>query len=299
MPFDARLLSGVGVMVAVVESGGFARAADSLGLTPSGVSRAIARLEDRLCVRLFHRSPRNVTLTDEGRRFHAEVSPLLASIQDAAEDAGASKAMVRGRLKVNADPWFARVVLAPRLPELLARHPLLSLDLIVTNHREEMMAGGVDVAVRFGQPDTSDLIARKLLETRVITCAAPAYLKQYGAPASPEAIANHEVLLFRDPQTGRPFGWEFHRQGEVVSPTVKGRVVMDDPSAALVACEVGQGLFQSLELGLAPWLESGRLIQVLEDWSEERFPLYALYPSRRQAPAKVRAFLDFIMELPG
>lgn len=299
MPFDARLLSGVGVMVAVVENGGFARAADSLGLTPSGVSRAIARLEDRLCVRLFHRNSRAVSLTDEGRRFHAEVSPLLASIQDAAEDAGASKAMVRGRLKVNADPWFARVVLAPRLPDLLARHPLLSLDLIVTNHREEMMAGGVDVAVRFGQPDTSDLIARKLLETRVITCAAPAYLKRCGAPASPEAIANHEVLLFRDPQTGRPFGWEFHRQGEVVSPTVKGRVVMDDPSAALVACEAGQGLFQSLELGLAPWLESGRLIQVLKGWSEERFPLYALYPSRRQAPAKVRAFLDFIMELPG
>ena len=299
MSFDARLLSGVGVMVAVVENGGFARAADQLGLTPSGVSRAVARLEGRIGVRLFHRNSRAVTLTEEGHRFHAEVSPLLNSIQEAAEDAATSIAVVRGRLKVNADPWFARVVLAPRLPEFLARHPQLFFDLVVTNHREEMMSGGVDVAIRFGQPDTPSLVARKLMETRVITCAAPDYLERHGAPRRPEDVAGHEALLFRDPQSGRPFTWEFHRRGEVLSCAVSGRVVMDDPSAALAACEAGQGLFQSFELGLAPWLESGRLVQVLEDWADERFPLYALYPSRRQAPAKVRTFLDFVQSISG
>ena len=159
------------------------------------------------------------------------------------------------------------------------------------------MSGGVDVAIRFGQPDTPGLIARKLLETRVITCAAPHYLKRHGAPERPEEVAGHEALLFRDPQSGRPFTWEFHRRGQVVSCAVSGQVVMDDPSAALAACEAGQGLFQSLELGLAPWLQSGRLVQVLKDWAEERFPLYALYPSRRQAPAKVRAFLDFVQAI--
>jgi DNA-binding transcriptional LysR family regulator len=162
-----------------------------------------------------------------------------------------------------------------------------------------MMSGGVDVAIRFGQPDTPGLIARKLLETRVITCAAPDYLKRRGTPRSPEEIAGHEALLFRDPQSGRPFTWEFHRRGQVVSCAVSGQVVMDDPSAALAACEAGQGLFQSLELGLAPWLQSGRLVQVLDDWAEELFPLYALYPSRRQAPAKVRAFLDFVHAIGG
>lgn len=294
MPFDARLLSGVGVMLAVVEGGSFARAADQLGLTPSGVSRAIARLEARIGARLFHRTPRAVTLTEEGRRFHGEVAPLLAGIEEAAEDAAGATATVRGRLKVNADPWFARVVLGPRLPELMDRYPQLSLELVVTNHREEMMAGGVDLAVRFGAPDASALVARRLLDTRVVTCAAPAYLERRGTPVSPEDVAAHETLLFRDPWSGQPFAWEFHRSGKVVEVAVAGRVVMDDPSTALAACEAGQGLFQSFELGLAPWLASGRLVQVLEDWAEERYALYAFYPSRRQAPAKVRAFLEFI-----
>ena len=294
MAFDPRLLSGIGVMVAVVESGSFVRAAETVGITQSGVSRAIARLEARVGAKLFHRTPRAVSLTEEGRRFHEQVAPLLAEIEEAAEEAAGASAAVRGRLKLSADPWFARGVLAPRLPELLGRHPLLTLDLPVTNHRDEMMADGVDLAVRFGPPDSSSLIARKLLETRIVTCAAPAYLERRGIPKKPADVTSHETILFRDPQSGRPFTWEFHRQRQIVEVEVVGKLVTDDPSVALAACEAGQGLFQSLELGLTPWLASGRLVQVLADWSEERFPLYAYYPSRRLAPLKVRAFLDFL-----
>ena len=145
MAFDTRLLSGVGVMVAVVDAGNFVRAAEALGLTASGVSRSIARLETRVGIKLFHRTPRAVALTDEGRRFHDEVRPLLSGIEEAAEEAAGAGATVRGRLRISADPWFARIVLAPRLPELAARHPLLALDLMVSNRREDMMAGGVDL----------------------------------------------------------------------------------------------------------------------------------------------------------
>src|ERR1700679_1539543 len=113
MPFDSRLLAGVGVLSAVVESGNFIRAGEALGLTQSGVSRAVARLEARVGVRLFDRTPRAVTLTDEGRRFHAQVLPLLAGLEEAATEAGGAAATVRGRLRVNVDPWFARLVLAP------------------------------------------------------------------------------------------------------------------------------------------------------------------------------------------
>jgi DNA-binding transcriptional LysR family regulator len=294
MAFDTRLLSGVGVMVAVVDAGNFARAAEALGLTASGVSRSIARLEARVGIKLFHRTPRTVALTDEGRRFHDEVRPLLSGIEEAAEEAAGAGAAVRGRLRLSADPWFARVVLAPRLPELAALHPLLSLELMVSNHREDMMAGGVDLALRFGPTVPSGLIARKLLETRVVTCAAPAYLQRHGIPKVPADVANHHALLFRDPQTGRPFAWEFHRRDKVVTVDVAGQLVTDDPSVALAACEAGQGLFQSLELGLAPWLAKNKLVQVLPHWAGERFPLYAYYPSRRLVPLKVRAFLDFI-----
>jgi DNA-binding transcriptional LysR family regulator len=294
MTFDARFLSGVGVMAAVVESGGFSRAADAVGLTPSGVSRAIARLEARVGARLFDRHPRMVALTDAGVRFHAEVAPLLAGIAEAAETAAAESTQVRGRLKLSVDPWFARIVLAPRLPALLARYPELSLELRVTNAFEEMLSGGVDLAIRFGPPPGSGLIARKLLETRILTVATPAYLADRPPLLAPADIAEHDAILFRDPQSGRPFTWEFHRGGKIVEVPVVGRIVLDDPSAALAACEAGLGLFQSFELGLDPWLDSGRLVTVLGEWAEERFALYAYYASRRQMPGKVRAFLDFV-----
>jgi DNA-binding transcriptional LysR family regulator len=296
MVFDTRLLTGVGVMAAVTEAGNFARAAEMLGLTPSGVSRAVARLEARVGIRLFDRNPRDVCLTEEGRRFHARVAPLLAGLDDAAAEASGAAADVRGRLRVSVDPWFARMVLAPDLQRFLARYPLLSVDFSTSNYREEMMTG-MDVAVRFGPPDVSSLIARKLLETRVLTVAAPAYLARHGEPRSPHDLVHHEALLFRNPQTGLPFPWEFKRGAETVEVKVSSRLVLDDPSVAVSACLAGQGCFQMLAIGLAPFLARGELVQVLPDWSEELYPLYAYHPSRRLPPAKVRAFLDFIQEI--
>ncbi|WP_192251803.1 LysR family transcriptional regulator [Mesorhizobium caraganae] len=296
MVFDTRLLTGVGVLAAVTEAGNFARAAEMLGLTPSAVSRAVARLEARVGVRLFDRNPRGVSLTEEGRRFHTQVMPLLAGLDEAAAEAAGAAAVVRGRLRVSVDPWFARMVLAPKLQQFLARYPLLSVDFSTSNYREEMMAG-MDVAVRFGPPDASSLIVRKLLETRVLTVAAPAYLEKHGEPQSPYDLVHHEMILFRDPQTGLPFAWEFQRRTEVSEVKVSSRLVMDDPSAAMAACLAGQGIFQSLAIGLAPFLSRGELVQILPEWSKERFPLYAYHPSRHLPPAKVRALLDFIQEI--
>jgi DNA-binding transcriptional LysR family regulator len=296
MSFDTRLLTGAGVLAAVTETGNFARAAEMLGLTPSGVSRAVARLETRVGVRLFNRNPREVTLTEEGRRFHTQVIPLLAGLEEAAADAAGTATVVSGRLRVSVDPWFARMVLAPKLQQFMERYPLLSVDLMTSNYREEMMTG-VDVAVRFGPPDSSSLIARKLLETSILTCAAPSYLEQHGEPTTPHDLVHHELLLFRDPQTGRAFPWEFHRGGKIIQINATGRLMMDDPSAAVAACVAGQGVFQKLAIGLQPLLSTGKLVQILSRWSDERYPLYAYHPSRHLPPAKVRAFLDFVQEI--
>lgn len=296
MSFDTRLLTGAGVLAAVTETGNFARAAEMLGLTPSGVSRAVARLETRVGVRLFNRNPREVTLTEEGRRFHTQVMPLLAGLEEAATDAAGTATVVSGRLRVSVDPWFARMVLAPKLQQFMARYPLLSVDLMTSNYREEMMTG-VDVAVRFGPPDASSLIARKLLETSILTCAAPGYLAKHGEPATPHDLVHHELLLFRDPQTGKAFPWEFHRGGKIIHIKAAGRLMMDDPSAAVAACLAGQGVLQKLAIGLEPLLSTGALVQILCRWSDERYPLYAYHPSRHLPPAKVRAFLDFVQEI--
>jgi DNA-binding transcriptional LysR family regulator len=228
MAFDSRLLNGVGVLAAVVEAGNFARAAEALSLTPSGVSRAVARLEMRLGVRLFDRTPRAVTLTDEGRHFHAQIGPLFAAIEETADEVAGAAAAVRGRLRVNVDPWFARLVLAPRLSGFLTAHPALTIELVVRDTLGDLVREGFDVGIRFGEPEPSGLIVRKLLETRILTCAAPTYLARYGRPQHPQDLVQHECLLFRDPVTGRPFPWEFHRGGEVIEVKVSGRLVVND-----------------------------------------------------------------------
>lgn len=294
MAFDGRLLSGIGVLAAVVETGNFVRAADALGLTPSGVSRAVTRLEARVGVRLFDRSPRAVTLTDEGGRFHAQVAPLLAGLEEATVDAAGAANAVRGRLRVNVDPWFARWMLAPRLPALFAAYPALSLEILVRDTTGDLVGEGIDVAVRFGEPEPSALIARKLIETRILTCAAPSYLVRQGTPRRPHDLAQHECLLFRDPLTGRPFPWEFHRGKEIVAVKVSGRLVLNDLATKLAACVAGLGIAQTFALGIDDMLESGALVQVLSGWAEERFPLYVYHPSRHLPPAKVRAFIGFI-----
>jgi len=296
MGFDTRLLTGISVLAGVVETGSFARAAEVLGMTPSGVSRAVARLEARVGVRLFDRTPRAVTLTEEGQRFYERVVPLLGSMEAAAAELAGSSATVSGRLRISVDPWFARMTLAQQLPRFTRQYPGLAVEMMVSNHREEMMTG-TDVAIRFGPAEDSSLIARRLLDTRVLTCASPAYVREHGPPETPDDLLQHEAVLFRDPQTGRPFPWEFTRKGKVVRVGVRGHLVTDDPSVAIAACVAGQGIFQSLELGLNGWLKSGKLVQLLPGWAEERFPLYAYYYSRRHPPAKIRAFLNFLAEI--
>ena len=296
MAVDGRVLSGVTVLAAVVETGNFARAGGALGLTPSAISRAVARLEEKLGVRLFDRTPRVVTLTDEGRRFHAEIAPLLAALGEAADTAAGGAAAVRGRLRVNVDPWFARRVLAPRLAGFMTRYPEVSLELVVRDALGDLIGQGFDVAVRFGDPEPSGLIAEKLMETRIVTIAAPAYLAAFGTPQHPSDLVRHRCLMFRDPVTGLPFPWEFQRGRETVAVKVEDRMVVNDLATKLAACVAGYGIAQSVAFGIEPYLASGELMQILPDWADERYPLYGYHVSRRHRPAKVRAFLDFVKE---
>jgi DNA-binding transcriptional LysR family regulator len=293
MPFDGRILNGIGVLGAVVETRSFARASKALGLTPSGVSRAIARLEERLGVRLLQRTARSVTLTDEGRRFYESVGPLMQGIEDAADEAVGSRALAKGTLRVAVDSLVARVAIGPRIGPFLRAHPALDLDLVVRDQLGDLVGDGFDCAVRFGDPVPSTLVARKLTDTRVVTCASRGYLEEHGRPQHPRDLARHDAIQFRDPATGRPFEWIFVRNGRVLSVTPKARVIANDVTAALAACVSGVGIAQKLEIELraTPGLD---LVDLFPDWGEERFPLYAYFPSRRHMPAKVRAFIDFV-----
>ncbi|MDJ0390219.1 LysR family transcriptional regulator [Roseomonas sp. E05] len=297
MPFDGRLLSGVSVLAAVVESGSFARAAEALGLSPSGVSRAVARLEARIGVRLLDRTTRTLRLTDEGARFYEQVAPHLDGIEEAAVLASGSLATVRGRLRVNVDPFFSRLVLAPCLSEFLRRYPDLDVEVMTREIMGDLVADGIDVAVRFGPQPASSMVARRLLETRILTVASPGYLERNGRPQAPPDLERHACIQFRDPLAGRPFEWEFHRRGDVVPVRTRGPLLVTDVGTMLGACLSDAGVAQVMALGVRDLLEEGRLVELFPDWSDETFPLYAVHPSRQHTPAKVKAFIDFCVEI--
>lgn len=297
MSFDGRLASGMGVLSAVVDSGSFVNAARALDMTQSGVSRAISRLEARLGIRLFDRTTRSVTLTAEGRQLYEEIAPLLAGLEEAATVASGSAAAVRGRLRVNVDPYFSRVILAPALGSFMETYPEIELDLVTREQLGDLVAEGIDLAVRFGEQPDSSLIRRPLLKTRVLTVASPAYLQKHGHPQHPTELEHsaHVCVEFRNPQTGKPFTWEFHRGAERLSVKTHGRLMVNDVGTMHRICEEGRGVAQVLQLGIEAALREGRLIELFADWPDEYFPLYALYPSRHLPPAKVRAFLEFVV----
>jgi DNA-binding transcriptional LysR family regulator len=299
MAFDERVLNGMRVLAAIVDSGSFARAGDVLDMSQSGVSRSIARLEARLGIRLFDRTTRAVSLTDEGRRFYAQIMPLLAGLEEAAASAAQGATAVRGRLRVNVDPFFSRLILGPRLGSFLEQHPQLQLELITRDQLGDMVADGFDLAVRFGFPRASTLVARKLLETRIITVAAPAYLKRHGTPKAPAELEGgaHTCIQFRDPQSGRPFDWEFHRGRKKLVLHVPGQLTVNDVGTLHSACLAGYGIAQVMAFGAETLLASGHLVDLFPSWPDERFPLYALYPSRLHPSAKTRAFLELIASL--
>lgn len=295
--FDRHALDDLSVLTAVVTAGSFARAGHALSLTQSAVSRAIARLEARVGVRLFRRTARSISLTDDGLHFYESVAPHLAAIEDATIKAGSSSTRVRGRLRVNVDAGVGQFVLTPRLQPFLDQHPDLAVEIAVRDRMGDLVREGFDVSIRFGAPQPSALKARLLMRTRIVTCAAPAYVARHGAPHRPLDIEKHRCVLMRNAATGSHFAWKFLRRKETVPVSVSGPLMVNELGPLLAACLAGLGIAQMLELYVREPLADGRLVQLLPEWAEETFPLYAYHHSARLMSAKVRAFLDFVVAL--
>jgi DNA-binding transcriptional LysR family regulator len=287
----------VSVLAAVVDGGSFVKAAELIGLTDSGVSRAISRLETRLGIRLLDRTTRSVTLTDEGRRFYDEVKPHLNAIEDAAIVVSGAVSAVRGRLRIDIDPFFLPLILAGNLGALCERYPELAIEFVTSEHVGDLVSEGIDLAIRFGQPRRATLVSRKLIEAPILTLASPRYIERYGRPEHPSDLTHHRCLQFLDPYTGRPFDWEFVRGDETIEVPTSGPLTFTDPKTMLVECIAGTGIAQVIGWGVKDLLAGGVLMDLFPDWHGEQFPLFALHPSRKHPPAKVRAFVEFCVEV--
>jgi DNA-binding transcriptional LysR family regulator len=294
-----QLLEGIDVMAAVVDTASFSRAGEMLDMSQSGVSRAVARLEARVGIRVFERTTRSVRLTDEGRRFYEQVMPLVGAITEVIDGAAGSAAAVRGRLRVNVDPFFSRLLLGPKLGSFLDGHPDLEMELRSRDDLGDMVADGFDLAIRFGHPQSSSLVARKLFDTRILTVASPGYLKRYGHPTDPRELeaGHHRCIMFRDSATGRPFPWEFHQRRRKLMVAARGTLTVNDAGTLYSTCLAGYGIAQLFELGAEAFIAGKKLVPLFPDWRDERFPLYAYYPSRRHVPAKTRVLLNFVASL--
>jgi DNA-binding transcriptional LysR family regulator len=299
--FDERILNGMSVFAAIVQCGSFAGAGKALNLSQSGASRSIARLEARLGIRLFERTTRSVSMTDEGRRLFEQVGPLLTGLEDAVASVMEGQARVRGRLRVQIHRTFAHFLEGARLRAFLEAYPELDVELTTRDPLGDLVSEGFDLAIHAGEPPVSSLVVRKLWDTRIVTVAAPAYLKRHTHPAAPQDLVTdkHILIDYRDPETGRPFEWEFHRGRRIVKIPTRGRTIVSDIITLHSICLAGYGIVQVMENVVSRMLKQGRLINLFPDWPDERFSFYAVYPSRKHLPAKTRAFLDFVISLPA
>ncbi|WP_411033702.1 LysR family transcriptional regulator [Shinella sp. BYT-45] len=283
------------VFVRVVELGGFSPAARAARMTPSAVSKLIARLETRLSARLLNRSTRQLQLTPEGCAFYERATRILADLEDAERAAGAGE-QAAGRVRLNTSASYFNHILAPALPEFLTLHPGVTLDIVQTDAVVDLLAERTDVAVRAGPLKSSSLVARKLGETALMIVAAPAYLERCGAPGSIADLEGHNRLGFGYARAVD--GWPLRENGETIVVPATGRVQASDGEGLRHLALAGAGLARLAAFTVRDDIAAGRLVPVLDDLGTgEKEAFHAVYVGQGgPLPSRVRALLDFLAE---
>lgn len=280
--------------VTVADLRGFAPAARKLGLSPSGVTRLVAALEQRLGARLLQRTTRSVTLTDVGTRYLERARRILADVEEAEGSAEGERTRPSGRLVVSAPVGFGRLHVSPLMSAYLTRYPEVSGELRLADRMVNLVEDGVDLAVRIGHLPDSSLVGRHVGEMRRIVVASSAYLKQRGEPKTPEAIAAHATIQF-GAMSASP-DWRFVDDSRDIRVASTPRFVTNSADAAIQYAEQGGGLTRVLAYQAADAIKAGRLKIVLEKFEEPPLPIHLVYPTSRLLSAKVRAFVDLVVE---
>jgi DNA-binding transcriptional LysR family regulator len=294
---QAELRAHLDAFVAAADDGSFSAGARKLGLTPAAVSKSVARLEEGLGVRLFQRSTRSLSLTAEGERLYRQVRLPWNEIGDALAELRQGAGKPAGTLKVSLAPAVGRMYVVPLLDAFVRLYPDVVPDLYFENRQVDLIAEGFDVAIGGGIELTEGLIARELAQLLSVLVAAPSYLARSPAPDAPEDLARHRGLLRRSIGSGRLIPWTLRNQaGREVVASVRPVAVLDDPEAIASAAACGMGVALLPMPHVLPLLESGALVRLLPAWHAQTRPLSIYYSSRKLLPAKVRVFIDHIIE---
>ena len=289
-------VSDLSAFVAVATHRSFSRAAAELGLSPSALSHTVRSLEERLDLRLLNRTTRSVAPTEAGERLLERLRPALRDIHDALEDANAFRAKPAGRLRLNVPRSAALLLLAPVMTRFITAYPQMRLEITAEDRLVDIVASGYDAGVRFGQSVERDMVAVRIgPDLRMAVVGSPAYFRRHPKPVKPRDLRGHACIRFRLP-SGTIYRWEFEKKGEVLEVEVDGPLTLGDQQVMLQAALDGAGLAIVLESHARPHLKARQLVRVLADWCPP-FPGYFLYyPSRRQVPAGLRAFIDMMRQ---
>ncbi|MEI4518771.1 MULTISPECIES: LysR family transcriptional regulator [unclassified Stenotrophomonas] len=285
-------LNAVRMLVQVAEARSFTAAAGQLGISQSGLSRAIGRLESELGVRLLQRTTRAVSLTPDGRQFVEHCTPLLCGLEDAERRLGDRPCTPSGVLKLTAPSMFGRKVLVPLTGQLMARYPQLQFELVLNDRLVDLVEEGFDAALRTGPISDVRMVARPLRPLRWVTVASPGYIARHGAPESVDALQDHTCLAVRNLRSGRLVDWQFRDGDGLRDFTAPARMVFDSGDPLVEGALAGVGIVQVMDFAVADALADGRLVRVLEPFEGRTRALSLVYPPSRQASPKLKVLAD-------
>jgi DNA-binding transcriptional LysR family regulator len=295
----AMELDALRTFAKVAELASFTRAAEQLGLQKGRVSTIVSQLEAQLGTRLLHRTTRTVRLTPDGEQFFERCQTLLADADELQALFQQTPSALRGRLRIDLPIGLARRVVIPRLPEFLAAHPGLEVELSTTDRRVDLVREGMDCKLRVGNPRESGLVARKLGELRQVNCASPAYLQAHGTPRTLADLARHRLVKYATTLGSPPLGWEYMEDGDVRFHDMPGVVTVNSAEAYEAACLAGLGLIQAPVLGMREWIAQGKLVAVMPEFNAPPMPVSLMYAHRRHLPKRVQAFMAWLAEVLG
>ena len=289
--------AAIPVFVAVVENGGFSAASRALGVSKSAVSKRINQLENHLGVLLLHRTTRKLSLTEAGERYYEHAAQALSAAGKAEDAVTELQGEPQGKLKISSPMSFGRLHVAPLIPKLMQRYPKLQIDLVMDDRNIDLVADGIDVAIRSGDMQDSTLIARKLAPLRQVLCASPAYIDRYGMPITPSELSKRNCILFS--YSGDANEWTLNKSDKSEAVLVSGSYRVNNSEAILDALREGVGIGRLPTFVAGPDLKAGKLVRILASYHIPDHTFYAVFPERQYLPAKVRVFLDFAIEYFG
>ncbi|MGA7781307.1 MAG: LysR family transcriptional regulator [Paraburkholderia sp.] len=291
-------LQAMEVFTRVVETNSFSKAAELLDLPRGSVSNLIQGLEEHVGVRLLNRTTRQVSVTEDGALYYERCVGILTEISDAESSLSNKRKSPTGTIRVDTSGTLAKALLLPALGDFYQKFPHIDVRLGLADRNIDLIQDGVDCVIRMGALEESSLVARRIGNSRITTCASPAYLDAHGTPATLEELQeHHRAVNYVSARTGKTFPFEYEVNGEIVKVPVNGALAVNDGTVYITAGVLGYGIIQPSRFMVADMIEQGELREILSDFSIPSTPLSIVYPHRRNLSSRVRAFTEWVIEL--